>query len=403
MESEFHNEITEEMLGIHSTNFASAHNSSSRAQMYGSHFSQKLVFDGMEEKWIQNIESELAKYTFSVKMPANGKILRVIDRFPRGVDKDSIPFNPETIVIYENDETGEIDYFTIPYHASYHQFFGFKYDHKSTLSELKPNSYIPKGTIFADSPGVVEGGSYKYGINLNTAFMSVPSVSEDGIMISEDVLEKLKFRIYETRIVEFGSSTFPLNLYGNTEFYKPFPECGEYIREDGVLMMLRTYDDDLMPVEMSIYDTMEPDFVFDKGIYVRGGKGKVIDIKVISNNVQNPKLPKGMGIHIEKYEKALIKFHQTIIETEERLKYDQKRKFGEVHSQLSPKFQRLLVESYAVVNQFSQKAKQNLSLLYRKAPIDEYRIEFVIEYEIIPNIGFKLTDQHGGRSKRYFL
>lgn len=395
MSDKYKNELTEEMYGIHSSNFASPHISSSRAQMYGSHFSQKLVFDGMEEKWIQNIECELAKYTFSVKMPANGKILRVIDRFPRGIDIDNIPFNPETVVIYENDETGEIDYFTVPYHASYHQFFGFKYEHKSTLNDLRPNAYIPKGTIFADSPGVVEHGSYKYGINLNTAFMSVPSVSEDGIMISEDVLDKLKFRIYETRVVEFGSNSFPLNLYGNIDFYKPFPECGDYIREDGVLMMLRTYDDDLMPVEMSIYDTMEPDFVFDKGIYVRGGKGKVIDIRVISNNVQNPKLPKGMGAHIEKYERALVKFHQTIIETEERLRYEQKRKFGEFYSQLSPKFQRLWVESLAIVNKHSNRAKQNLNLLYRKAPIDEYRVEFVIEYEITPNIGFKLTDQHG--------
>lgn len=395
MEDQIVNELSEEMLGIHATNFAARWDSSSRAQMYGSHFSQKLVFDGMQEKWIQGIEKDLSKYTFSVKMPANGKILRAIDRYPLGVDRDSIPFNPETIVIYENDETGEIDYFSIPYYASYHQFFGYKYDIKQTVNELKPNSYIPKDTIFADSPGAVENGSYKYGANLNVAFMSLPSVSEDGIMISRDVLDRLKFRIYETRDVEFGSGTFPLNLYGHKDLYKPFPDCGEYIREDGVLMMLRRYDDDLMPVEMSIYDTMEADFVFDKGNYVRGGKGRVIDIKVIGNNVQNPRLPKGMSGHTEKYERALIKFHQTIIETEERLRSEQKRKYGENRLNISPKFQRLLVESAAVVNQSSTRAKNNLGLLYRKTPIDEYRIQFTIEYEIVPNIGFKLSDTHG--------
>lgn len=392
------NELHPEMVGIQALNFAARHNSASRSVMFGSHISQRLVIEGAEEKRIQTgIEQEFGKHTFSVKMPANGQIIKVIHRYPRGIDQDSLPYNPETIVIYENDETKEIDYISIPHYLSLHQFFGFKYDLKDAAQQLRPGAFIPKDTIFADSPGVSENGGYMYGTNMNVAFMSVPSVSEDGVMISKSALEKLKFRIYETRVVEFGAGQFPLNLYGTKDLYKPFPDINDFIRPDGVLMMLRNYDNDLMPVEMSIYDTMESDFSFDKGVYVRGGEGKIIDVKVTSNNNPIRQLPEGMCPQVERYSKALLKYHQEIVATEQQLRYERKKKFGEGKLKLSPRFHRLIVESLAMVNHNLAKHKQNLNLLYRKAPIDEYRIEFVVEYVMTPTIGFKLTDIHGGK------
>ena len=393
----YKNELAPELLGIHSLNSFAAYNSSSRSVMFAQHFSQRLVIDGADEKRIQTgVEQEFAKYTFNVKMPEDGRIIKVIDRYPQGVGQDSLPFNPETIVIYENDKTKEIDYFSIPYYCSYHQFFGFKYEFKEAINKLKPGAYIAKDTIFADSSSVGENNSFKYGINANVAFMSIPSVSEDGVMISRDFLKKLRFKIFETRVVQFGSNQFPLNLYGTKDFYKPFPEIGEHIREDGVLMMLRDYETDLMPVEMSIYDTMEPDFIFDKGVYVRGGEGKVIDIRVVSNNTTTKQLPEAITTYIEKYRKAYTGFHQTLIDLEIKLKTERKKKFGINRANISPKLHRLIVESMAVTNHKAAFLKQNLNLQYRKSPIDEYRVEFVIEYTIEPNIGFKLTDTAGG-------
>ena len=389
--------IPTEYLGMSSLNSFAQHNSSSRAVMYNSHFSQKLVVEGADEKRIQTgVEREFSKHTFSVQMPEDGKIIKIIDRYPRGIGRDSMEFNPETIVIYEKEETKEIDYFSIPYYCSNHQFFGFKYRHNPTVDSLRPGAYIPKGSVFADSPGVGENGAYNFGVNMNVAFMSVPSISEDGIMISSDVLEKFKFRIYETRIVEFGSNAFPLNLFGNKDYYKPFKDIGEYIEDNGLLMMTRSYDDDLAPVDTSIFDTMEPDFLFDKGVYVRGGRGKIVDIKVIGNNSKIKQLPEQITEHVGKYQRALLKFHQEIIATEEKIRYERKKKFGTTGLNLSPKFHRLIVESLAITNYNSAKSKQSLNLLYRENPIDEYRIEFVVEYEMIPGIGYKMTDMGAG-------
>jgi hypothetical protein len=67
------------------------------------------------------------------------------------------------------------------------------------------------------------------------AMLPDPLVTEDGILISEDILPKLPFKVYEKHVVEFGSMAFPLNLYGHAGYYQPFPEIGQLIREDGLV------------------------------------------------------------------------------------------------------------------------------------------------------------------------
>jgi hypothetical protein len=131
-------------------------------------------------------------------------------------------------------------------------------------------------------------------------------------------------------------------------------------------------------------------------VYARGGDGRIADIKVIKNNNPIHQLPEAMCTQAIRYSKALLKFHKEIVSIENKLRYERKKKFGEAKLKLSPRFHRLVVESLAIVNHEEEKHKQNLNLLFRKAPIDEYRIVFTIEYEMTPTIGFKISDIHGG-------
>lgn len=392
------NEHRTEFAGIHSLNPFVTFDSSNRSVMMASHFSQRLVVCGATEKRIQTgVEQEFAKHTFSVKMPANGRILKVIDRYPRRMDVNSIPMNPETIVIYEDADTQEIGMVSIPRYNSFHQYFGYEYKMKPAVNKLMVGNFIEKDTIFADSPAVSDEGGFMYGVSMNMAFMSHPAVSEDGVLISESALKKLKFKLYDTRVVEFGANSFPLNLYGTSTNYKPFPEIGEYLREDGLLATLRRYDYDMTPVEMSIFDTCEPDWYFDKSTYVRGPGGRIVDIKVYRNtNVKNP-MPTGIMDDMDKYAKALKSFYQEIIDTERQIRSDRKRKFGDGRISLKPDLHRLTVEGLSILGEKPQDTRQNLNLTYRDMPLDEYRVEFVIEYEMTPSRGFKATGSHGDK------
>jgi len=384
------NQLRADLLSVSGLNPWVGHNSSSRVQMFSSHISQKLVIAGATEKRCQSgMEAEFAKYTFSVKMPCDGRIIKNIHRYPKTVGKDQIAFNPQTVVIYEDEKTNEVGIINIPLYCSYHQYFGYEYKAKSAINKLVPGQFIPKDTIFMDSPAVTDDGGYKYGAEVNMAFMSHPSVSEDGIMISEDVLDTFKFKIYENRVIEWGSKRFPLNIYGDKDNFKPFPEIGEYIRDDGVLMILRSFDKSLSPVEQSIYDLMEPDYIFDKALYVSGPGGKIVDIKVHhEDSVQSP-TPMGMEVQIEKYDKARKTFYMEIINEYKRLK----KARGDA-LRLTPDFSRLIVEAYTATDNSDN---QRINKLYRHTPIDDYRVEFVIEYEIVPTIGYKLTDTSGGK------
>ena len=399
MANQHPNELHAELLGLHALNFAAQHNSSPRNVMMGSHFSQKLTLLNGTEKRIQTgADIELGKHTYAIRMPVTGKIIQVIDLYPRSIAENSINENPESYVIYEDIQTHEIGMIVLPKFISHHQYFGYPLKPTSNYQKVVAGSVIEADTVLLDSPAIGENGGYKYGIELNVAMMTHPATAEDGILISEDVLDRLKFNIYERRTVEFGKDVYPLNIYGTNDEYKPFPEIGEMIRDDGVLMVLRDMEIDLSPVDMSVYDLREPDYIFDKTIYVRGGEGKVISIKMYHKDEPVTPTPTNMMSSMDKYSHALTRFYTQIIELENKLRMDRRRKFGNDSLPLKPEFHQLVTEAMVYLDTSPiGKKTQSLTLEHRKTPLDDYRIEFVIEYTIRPTIGFKMTGVSGDK------
>lgn len=383
------NEIRRDLASSIGLNPWMAFDSSPRVQMFSSHLGQKLVVAGATEKLCQTgMEIEYGKYTFSIKMPVDGTIIRTVERYKKTIDINSINLNPQTIAIYENDKTKEVGVINLTQFCSYHQYFGFEYKAKPAINKLVRGTQIEKGEIFLDSPAVTDQGNYKYGVELNMAFMSHPSVSEDGVMIARDALDKFKFKTYETRIAEWGSKKFPLNLYGTVDNYKAFPDIGDYVRDDGLLMMMRSYEKSLAPVEQSIYDVMEPDYISDTGIYANGPGGRIIDIKVYTSDSSLFENSGTIDTQVNKYLLATREFHQKIVSEWRRLKKERGDSLN-----ITSEFHRQVVESLAYIGEENETPK--ITKEHRKTPLDDYRVEFTIEYNVTPRDGFKFTDTHG--------
>lgn len=388
------NQLYRVFLGVNGLNPWDGYDSSSRKQMFASQIGQILVIKGATERKCQTgMEREYGKYTFSIKMPVDGDVIKVVERYQNTYGEESIAFSPQSIILYEDSKTKEVGMINIPRYCSFHPHFGFEYHAKPGLSQVRVKASIPKDTILVDSPSITPDGGYKYGIELNIAFMSHPAVSEDGVMICEDVLPKLAFKTYETRVVEWGKHRFPLNLYGDENNYKPFPDLGEYIREDGILMSLRAHNRELAIVRQSKYDLMEVDSTYDRSTYAgepgdpAKRKGRVVDIRVYHDgNAYSAGNP--MDAQPLKYDRARRKFYQDLVKEYEELRSKRKD-----HLQITPELQRQLIEAMVVLDKGPVKIVKN----YRNATLDEWRVEFVIEYEITPNIGFKVTDGHGGK------
>jgi len=385
------NELHRELVSVCGLNPWLQHDSSSRVQMTSSQLGQMLVISGATERKCQTgMEREYGKYTFNIKMPVDGEIVDIIERYRTTAGIDSINMNPQTIVIYEDIHTKELGMIDLVNHCSNHQYFGFKYVDKDGMRALRVGAFIEKGTIFRDSPNITEDGGYKYGIELNMALMTHPAASEDGVLVCRDVLPRLSFKTYENRVVEWGNKKFALNLYGDDKNYKPFPDIGDIVRDDGILMALRSYDPDILsPVEQSVRDAKGVDIMFDSTVYSAGPGGRIVDIRVHHDIAKTNYADVHMDKQALKYDASRRLFYQRILDVWKR--YHKAR--GEA-LQITPELQRMVVEAISVVNEATGPGGR-VSKLYRKTPLDDYRVEFVIEYDVMPNIGYKLTGMHG--------
>lgn len=373
----------------------SENNAPSREVMFGSHFSQRPVIEGSEPPIVlTGVEEEMGKYTFSIKMPEDATIVMKLPKYSPGMDGNDIKFNPETLVIYRSHDTGEFGCLTVPYYASHDPVFGFKYDIKEAFHNISPGSDVPGGTILADSPAVKGESHYTYSKNLNMCYMSHPNVGLDGYVISEDVLDHFKFRLYEKRVIEFGANEFPLNLYGDDKHYKAFPDLGEEVEESGLLAMLRQYDSLMAPALISRSDTKRRDYDFDRPIFARTGKGRVVDITVVQSMNSNRALPDEMVAQIHKYHIGCQFFYREIVRFYEQQMYEARRR-GQSTAKFSRELHNLIVYAMAIVKQKGENGP-NLTLTYKKKPLDVWRIEIVVEYLIKPNRGYKLTCLWGG-------
>lgn len=393
------NRIYRELQGVLSLNPFENTNSASRKQMFSSHISQRLVIACPTVKKIQTgMEMEYGKYTFHVKMPENGRILKVIHRYPENdYIKDGFKLNPETLFLYESED-GVIGMVTLERYQSLHPEFGYEYKRCPGAEMIQTGASIAKDTIFLDSPCKGPNGEYNYGAELNVAYMTHPCVSEDGMGISRDVLSRFNFRIYEKRVVEWGKNNYPLNLYGDDENYKPFPDIGEYVHPNGhhkgLLMALREYDPNLLAIDQSIKALQTLDPIFDKATYVQGECGRVVDIKIYHQPPNKGEtICDEMMVQPIRYRDAMIEFRSQVLNEYFKLKQER----GE-HLRITPELQRYIVETMAILNKGISGVKTNLQLTYKTVPVDEWRAEFVVEYVITPNIGSKFTDIHGGKS-----
>lgn len=376
-------EISADFLGVCGLNFGHRHDSASRLHMLANQLGQALVIHGSTPRGIQTgQEREFGKYTFNVSMPCDAEILEIIPRYPQSKE------NPEEIVIYQDAKNGEIGVLHLNRYCSNHQYFGFRYVNGKDYNLLYPGSRVHEGAVFLESPSITPEGDYKYGIEMNVAYMTHPATSEDGVGICSDVLPRLGFRTYEERVVDYGAHQFLLNLYGDENNYKPFPEIGERVNDNGILCGLRSFEpSELCVVEQSRRDCMEIDYTFDRLTYAAGSGGIIRDIQVHHDITASNQADTNIDEQVQRYDGWKRNFSKKIVDFYHRLV----KQRGDA-LQLAPELLNLIEDCLEVTNEGKGPRIQKV---YRQVPLDTYRIKFIIEYDILPSVGNKITDCHG--------
>lgn len=391
--------------------------SASRKQMFGaSHTSQCLVIAKPTPRRIQTgAEIQYGRATFSTTVERDCRIIARIPFYnPRQIGVDAIQHNPEDVLIVEylDNDRSEIDCISMREYFSSHQYFGFRYKNSEASRNLRVpdprtgmgGSELGAGTILQDSPSKRPDGNYCYGINLNVMFASIPQTAEDGVVLSDEAVPWLKTRKYEKRTIAYGSTHWALNLYGDENTYKPFPEIGDYVRADGLLMALRSYSDAYSAVEMSAAASREINYVFDKLTYVHAspeegmmtGRGRVIDIRVTHDASRTPFSPNECNEQALKYDRAARVFYEEVLRWYYQLRAN-RPKTGANAMKITDNFKTLVRHAYSVSQEKNPSEDQRVQKIHRASPMDDFTIEFIVEYEATPTEGYKLTDCWGGK------
>lgn len=399
------NEYDPRLIGIGAINPWLNHISSPRVQMLNSQLQQVLdVADATDRRCFVGLESKFGEHTFGIRVPKECDVLRIIPRFANRIGDDQIPHNPTSYVIVEYDKktssglnVRELDCIELPSYQVMHQNFGRKYRYLYSEKDLENQPRLQDDEPIAVSPSISENGSYRFGMETNVAMMSIPQVIEDGVVASKSFCERAKTTGVATYEISFGKRDIPLNIYGDFDQYKIFPEIGEKVRDDGVIMALRRHDDLFAPGSQSYAHLQQPDSKYDRLFYSTPG-AEVIDVRVqhdarymnaTSRSKINPNTPIGVADQADKYWRADVRFYRTILDIYRRYRNNN----PDLH--ISRRFHRLIVEAMAMTSIGPNEPR--IAMTHRDEEIDEWRVVITVKHTITPTHAFKISGLHGDK------
>lgn len=104
--------------------------------------------------------------------------------------------------------------------------FGFHYNNDE-IDRFKVGDIIPKGDVLYKSNSYDESMNYRYGTNAKVQYVLNPYTSEDAADISESFSKRMTSMKVKKIPWGLNKNDIPLNLYGDEDEYKPYPDIGE--------------------------------------------------------------------------------------------------------------------------------------------------------------------------------
>lgn len=382
-------EIKAEFLGFSAINPFIANVSSNRAVMDWSHCSQIPPLLYPQEPILKTgIEYELGQTINHPKAPQDCTVKAII---PRYREYNFAP--PEVTLLVEYERAGllYIDIIRVPAYNSTHNTFGYSQNYTEALQELQFNSPLPKDTILAAANSYGREGCYMMGLNANVAFMSHPSVSEDGYVISESFSKRGAMLGITKRVININKNTTPVNVNGDLDNFKFIPELGDMVRPDGLLCATRERNDWFSISDLNSRNLCQVDMTFDTLTYV-SPNSRVLDVKVIRGNYHKSEYSSKMTEQLDHQAAMYINYCKSVYQKYEQLIAEKKSIYGSLDKIRTTGACHRHVTDCGILVRHAETGKNKLS--YRKLPVDQYRVEITVSTVIIPGMGAKLTDKH---------
>lgn len=121
----------------------------------------------------------------------------------------------------------------------------YKYN-TDIIDAIEPGQTIQPDTILYRSSSFDEDMNWRYGINLRTIYLCDVRTTEDAFLISDEAAAKFKSPKKDNFEVVINDNDLLLNLYGNINNYKSFPDIGEKVNRKLVCSKRRIVNDEIL-------------------------------------------------------------------------------------------------------------------------------------------------------------
>lgn len=361
--------------------------SSQRLVMFSNNLPQALVVNGCEPPRIMTgWEPIFAKYEFDKTVrDQNVEIISVIPKFQVGRGPMQVQSSPSFTVIYRGEEDNKIGYFEVSSYTKLHNGFGYM-NKRLNHNNLMEHTYVPKDMKFTTAPNH-DGNFYCQGFNANVAFLSAWETTEDAFVVSRSLQKKAEHKAIKTLDLMIPINNVPLNLYGTGDEYKCFPDIGELVRDDGIIVGFRERNEISVLSDMTANALMTPEFLHDELHHAPPG-AEIIDVQVFVKPEQFKKLRNVDGTYSQlmKYAEQHNEYYNSIIKTYERIKHD--------GYSLRPEMNNLVTRCLGLaVNKTSPRIK----LRSKKEEVEFMHLSITYCYTRKLSRGSKLTGRDGAK------
>lgn len=264
--------------------------SPTRIYMVGNMIPKAVVTSGASERKLKTgFEYQYAKTARRIEAPSNMVIEEIFYVNTLGNQGEMTDkWNP-VYIVFKNDEKNMYDILDLPRYNTQNTYVGFEYVYdKNIMRKLTKGAAFPKGTIFAKSPRISKTGEWNFGMDLKVAPASFHFTEEDGIAITQSCAQnKLRCMFKHERKHSWNEEEWiPLMLYGTDENPKPFPESGESIRPDGLVMGFRRRVTENALVSLTKKALRIPDEIHDI-LFKAPINSEVMAVEVLSDRMKN--------------------------------------------------------------------------------------------------------------------
>lgn len=244
---------------------------SSREYMFTSHAKQTLnLLDPDVPRLSTGMENAIGEESGAfLKLNGVWEVMDIIQKYPGGI---------YTLVVY-NKKTDTYDMIEKKVAENLTEKFGFIYN-TDMMDHVKVGDKL-RDPILYKSTSYDENMNYRYGKNANVYFSTSTDTLEDAIRVRRSWAESVKTVEVDMVQVTVNDNDVMLNLYGDDEQYKTFPDIGEHVR-NSVLCATRRINKnhllyDFQAQNMKVVYSTDADYyvskdaeVYDIDVYYNG-------------------------------------------------------------------------------------------------------------------------------------